>query len=291
MTENTHNHSAPRQQRRHDSQVVRWLRFSLKIVAVLSPKLAAHWLYRLWFRTPRYTEPTRETRWLAQAEQFTVNHDGSLLAAYRWGKGPAVLLVHGWSGRAGQMGAFAAPLVAAGFQVIAFDAPGHGRSADHCTDIFRWTKALYAISAQIGPLRGIVAHSFGVLVTALALRQGLVAKKIVCISSPTDARFLVEQFYRTLHIPQRIQRLFEQRLKHQFGADVWQRIAADNNVRDLDTPALIIHDENDLDIPWYLGKQLADVWPGAKFMLTQGLGHRRVLRDKDVIQKVVDFIR
>jgi pimeloyl-ACP methyl ester carboxylesterase len=64
-----------------------------------------------------------------------------------------------------------------------------------------------------------------------------------------------------------------------------------SNVRNLSIPALIIHDDRDRDIPWEDGMAVADAWPGAKFKLTHGLGHRRILRDAAVISAATEFIR
>ena len=63
------------------------------------------------------------------------------------------------------------------------------------------------------------------------------------------------------------------------------------NVKDLTSPALIIHDEDDVSVNWEQGKMITDAWPGARFMKTSGLGHGRVLRDKQVIAAVVAFIK
>jgi pimeloyl-ACP methyl ester carboxylesterase len=55
-------------------------------------------------------------------------------------------------------------------------------------------------------------------------------------------------------------------------------------------PALIIHDRDDADVPWQQAELLAKAWPGARLLLTRGLGHMRILRNRDVIQTSVDFI-
>ena len=44
------------------------------------------------------------------------------------GAGPRILLVHGWGGHAARLRRYVRPLNAAGFRVVAFDAPGHGGS-------------------------------------------------------------------------------------------------------------------------------------------------------------------
>lgn len=276
--------------RRRLSPGIRWLRFTFRMLDRIAPGLGAKRAYRLWFETPRYPEPTRETRWREQAMRFSVATAEGPLAVYRWSDGPMVLLVHGWSGRATQMAAFAAPLAAAGYGVVAFDAPGHGRSPGTHTTIFRMADALRAVANEVGPIKGIVAHSFGSLVVALAMRQGLQAEKVVCISSPTSARFLVDRFCSSLTIPERTKQLFTQRLEQRFGENIWTAVSADENARHLPSPALIIHADDDHEVPWQLGERLADAWPGARFLRTHGLGHRRILRDRKVIQAVMEFL-
>jgi len=61
-------------------------------------------------------------------------------------------------------------------------------------------------------------------------------------------------------------------------------------VRDLKVPGLVIHSDNDRVIPCALGKEVADAWPRARYMVMNGLGHRRILSSSEVIQASVDFI-
>ena len=83
---------------------------------------------------------------------------------------------------------------------------------------------------------------------------------------------------------------FMQFFAKEFGEDIWSRISAEENARGLSAPALIIHDRDDRDVPWQSSERLAQAWPGAELLYTQGLGHRRILRDPALLQRVVDFI-
>jgi pimeloyl-ACP methyl ester carboxylesterase len=188
------------------------------------------------------------------------------------------------------MGAFVRGLVDAGFKVVAFDAPGHGLSPGNSTNIFQIKDVLLSIEKHVGPIYGVIAHSFGVLAITLAMSESLTASRAVCISSPTSAEFLVDRFVRAMHVPGKTIYKFKVLLEENFGADVWKRISAKENARGLTTSALIIHDENDLDVPWELGKQLAEAWPGSSLLVTRGLGHRRILRNRKVINATIEFL-
>jgi pimeloyl-ACP methyl ester carboxylesterase len=54
-------------------------------------------------------------------------------------------------------------------------------------------------------------------------------------------------------------------------------------------PLLVIHDRDDAEVPWTDGADLVDAWPGARLLLTRGLGHRRILHDAVVVQATASF--
>lgn len=267
------------------------LRTGIRSLDMISPRLSGRWTYKLWFGTHRFKEPGREAKWREQADQIVLPHDDGPLSVYSWGTGAlTALLVHGWNGRGTQMGAFAAPLVEAGYRVVAFDAPGHGRTPGTSSSIFRIIDALQSITQAVGPFNAIVTHSFGAMVIAKALNATLTTDRVVCISPPAEMEFLLDSFSNTLQIPSGTREVLVELLEKEYGNDIWERLSAENNVANLSIPALIIHDENDQDVPWQQGKHLADAWPDAQWMLTRGLGHTRILRHEQTVQAVVDFL-
>ena len=272
--------------------MLRWLRTSLRLQAMLSPRWAGQRLYRLWFSSPKHPEPERERRWREDAEFITVPHSLGPIATYRWGKSDKrALLLHGWSGRGLQLGAFVEPLLAKGYEVVAFDAPGHGKTPGKSSSIFRMNEALQAVVRHVGPAELVITHSFGALLLAYALRHAdFHTSRAVCISSPTTPLFLIERFCAVMQVNEASRRAFMRKVESTFGEKVWERLSADKSVRDFHIPALIVHDEDDHDVPVYLGRQLAEAWPGAQLHLTRGLGHRRILRNRALIKTIMEFI-
>ena len=53
---------------------------------------------------------------------------------------------------------------------------------------------------------------------------------------------------------------------------------------------LIIHDENDQDVGVENALELAKHWPNANLIVTQGLGHRKVLMEQKVIDAIIGFL-
>jgi len=266
------------------------LRTVIRGLGPVFPGLMGGWAYRLWFRTRRYAGSVAEQAVAGIAEHTTLPVEGIPVAVYRWGAGPVIVLVHGWSGRATQLAAFVEPLTAAGYCVVAFDAPGHGKTPGSRTNILEFAAALQAIAAAYGPLYGALAHSFGGMALAYALQQGVDAGRVVCIGTPARLEFLVERFADMLTLPDPVLIDLRRRLEKRFAANVWELMSTDSNVRTLTMPALIVHDRDDREVPWRQGKMIADAWPGAQWLATRRLGHRRILRDAATVKAVVDFL-
>ncbi len=266
------------------------MRFLFGPVGALMPRLLGRWAYDLWFRTRRFPES-------AAGKQVTLNamHETLLVgdipvALYRWGAGPPVLFIHGWSGRGSQVAAFVEPLLNAGCQVIALDAPGHGATPGKRTNILECAEILLALQDHCGPLHAAITHSFGGMVLAYAMNHGLSVQRVVCISAPADVDYLVESFAGTLNMHPAVVRDLRRRMERRFDHDFWGRTATESNARRLTSPALIIHDELDTSVPWQQGECIAAAWPGARFLKTRGLGHGRILRDRTVVDAAVKFI-
>jgi pimeloyl-ACP methyl ester carboxylesterase len=268
----------------------RSLRTAFRVLGPVFPMMMGGWAYRLWFHTRRHAGSAAEQSVAGNAECLTLSVDGIPVAVYRWGAGPVVVFVHGWSGRATQVAAFVEPLTAAGYCVIAFDAPAHGKTPGRRTNILEFASVLQAITATYGPLHGAIAHSFGGMALAYALHQGMAAGRVVCIGAPARYESLVERFGQMLTLPDPVLSDLRTRLERRFAASVWELMSTDSNARTLTMPALIVHDRDDREVPWRQGKIIADAWPGAQWLATRRLGHRRILRDAATVKAVVDFL-
>lgn len=265
---------------------LRVLRSGLRITGALSPALAGRLAYDyLWFRTTRFPERPRQADVLDRAEQTAFAYDDKSVTVYSWGRGPTVLLLHGWSGRCAQMASFVDPLMDAGFRVLGVDLPAHGRSPGNRTDIFEIVGALERLAEKEGPLQAAIAHSLGTLALLTALRNGMQIKRAVCISPAVHLDVLVDKFSSTLHLPVAVAKNLHDRVAAFVGEAFYRDLSMPSG-----TPCLVIHDRDDQDIPWQEGKAIADVWPGAQFVRTEGRGHRRILRGTAVIDRVVRFV-
>jgi pimeloyl-ACP methyl ester carboxylesterase len=268
---------------------LRLLRALFGLLNRVAPGLAAAWAERLFFTPPPRRRSRRAEAVLGTGRQLALEVGQRRLAAWTWGEGPLVVLVHGWGGTGGQLAAFVAPLVERGFAVATFDAPAHGRSAGARTSLLEFTAALAAIARTLGPIHGIVAHSLGAAATALALDRGLALERAVFVGPPADpaawpAR-MAEQLGIAPRVMEEMRRRSERRLRFR-----WRDLDVPAMARRFDAPLLVVHDAEDAEVGWREGAAIADAWPGARLATTRGLGHRRILRDSGVIAQTVEFL-
>ena len=266
------------------------IRLALRATAAVSPRTAARGLEKLFLRTRRHPTPDRERSWLETAEPTQFESRGESLAAWVWGDGPrTALLAHGWEGRGAQLGSFAAPLTDAGFRVVTFDAPGHGASPNDRSSLVEMAEAVRDASAHFGPFDGIVAHSAGAAATAIALDHGLETGRAVFIAPPTDLGAFLATVTAYLGLSRDVERHTRERLEERFGVR-WESLALERIAPTMRTPLLVLHDREDREVAFDNGEALASLWPEARLVATEGLGHRRVLRDPEVVRQAAAFL-
>jgi pimeloyl-ACP methyl ester carboxylesterase len=270
-------------------QSPRLVRAAGATLSALAPTLAARLAARAFLTPPRAEAPARESAALATARPGELRVDGKRVCTWSWGTGPTVLLVHGWGGRGAQLASFVEPLVARGFGVTALDAPAHGGSDGRQTTIPQMTSALHTVAAAHGPVRGLVAHSLGTVVATRAMAGGLSTEAAVFLAPPSDLLVPAARFATELGLSPRVLDLIRQRTEKRVGLP-WSAFDLVRLAPRLRAPLLVFHDRGDGEIPWQSGSQVAQAWPGARLETTDGLGHRRILRDGAVVAEAAAFI-
>ena len=278
---------------------VRLTKAALQTAFVVSEDLGASFAERLFTSPRRHARPARERGVLATAREGIV--DVTLrsprwecaqvtVRTWRWGHGPTVLLVHGWEGRGSQLGAFVEPLVRAGLSVVAFDAPGHGDSPEHRLYLTDIADAITDVAATVGPIHGVIAHSFGAAgVLLAAARNGFRVPRNVMVAPNVIIDDSVHRFARMLGLDDSDRIALEQRLAQHTGVAL-DTLRLDRLVEGRDERLLVLHDRDDREVGIHHGQRLAELWPNAQFVETAALGHRRILRDEAVIAAAVEHL-
>ena len=268
---------------------IRALRTGFRVVGAVAPELAARWAESLFCRPPRQEARPAEEAFLATGRVRTMAHGSVMLRAWEWGEGPLVLLAHGWGSRAGRWASFVPELTSAGYRVIAHDAPAHGQSSGRLASLPEFARALRAVADASGPVHGVIGHSLGGAAVAVALSEGLEAARAVLIAAPADPATFSRAFAAYLRIPPPVRDAMQRNLEARLQV-TWDDLHLPTIVRMLAAPALVVHDHGDGDVPAEEAVAIAEAWPGAELMLTEGLGHRAVMRDPAIIARAVEFL-
>jgi pimeloyl-ACP methyl ester carboxylesterase len=235
---------------------------------------------------PRRRKAPRVARALEAADHAMVEG----IAAWRLGQGPAVLLAHGWEDDTSLYGPLIDALTERGRAVVAFDLPAHGYSQGEHLEIESAADAVAAVSRAFGPIDAAIGHSFGCKALAFAAAwRGFAPDRMALIGSPTSQRTQWARIVTHHGIPQEVAdhalALREERLG--FSIDRYDLAGLKDQIA---MPVLFVHSWDDDACAAEDVQALASQWPTAKTLFTDGLGHRLVAQDEDIIARLVDFI-
>lgn len=271
-------------------KLVRWV---FPKAEVVFPYLAHRYFVSIFFSPLRYVVPEKERYAETFATLFTVMAAGKQIQGYAWGEGVRyVLVVHGWAGRATQFRRFIKPLLAAGYRVVGFDGPAHGRSTGKRTEIREFYEVLQQLYKKFGEPAGILAHSFGGSAVLYAAMQGLPVKRLVNMASPTIGDEIIRTYLRTIHGSAATGEFFKKYILQRYGQP-FDTFTSMHFIRHLPAPValLLVHDEDDREVSIQQAEALRAVYPAATLVRTKGLGHTRILKDDAVIEQCVTFIQ
>ncbi|HEX9605006.1 MAG TPA: alpha/beta fold hydrolase [Myxococcales bacterium] len=264
-----------------------WLRTAFRVASAIAPPLAVRLAERA-FGTPPRVE-ARTSLVLASGHRFYLTAGGERLAIWSWGDGPVALLLHGWGGRSEQLVSFVTPLLAAGYSVLAPDAPGHGSSTGRGSSIVAFADALEAFGARVGPVHAFIGHSGGAAAGALAIHRGLPVRRAVFLAPVASMTDVVMRFSWQLHVPPWIADAMRSRFESRLGVPM-SALDVPTLARGASTPLLVFHDPEDREVPWHDAAAIAQAWPGARLVDAPRVGHNRILRDESVIEQAVSFL-
>jgi len=277
---------------------------SLRILESVSPAIAGRIAFQMFLTPLRNYFPVcpKEEAVLEQGEAKLLRYGRyrrHYLQTFTWtpenesDQTPTILLLHGWMASASHLSAFVGPLLDAGYRVIAMDAPAHGRSSGFQTSMPEFGEAICQLVAELGPIDSIIAHSFGAASSLFLLHyqpNAIAINSLVTLASPSQVTKMMQIVVRGLGGSDRLRQEMEKCFLKRYGNPV-DHYAIENMVVDNPLPGLVIHDRNDGLIDFSEGEAIAQSWPGAEFIATDGLGHGGILRDPDVIEQVLQFQR
>jgi len=249
-------------------------------------------VFELFFTPQRIEVSNSEAAFLKTAASIRIPYGEIELSTSSWGDGPVVMLVHGWGGNRAQLRGFVPPLVEAGYRVVAFDFPAHGDTPGQTTNILEMSPAFKAVQEHVGQCHAIIAHSFGTLVTSYTLvnHPEIAPNRLVYFGAMNRLMDSIPRFQKQASLSDESTANLKRKIEETFGRELLASIANESLTSQLMIPTLMFHDEQDPITPIEDSREIASSWPFAKLVTTNGLGHRRPLKDEKIIRRTVEFI-
>ena len=246
------------------------------------------------FTTPiKHKVPKRELAMdsISKQQLIPIPAINKSIMVYEYGNSTKkVLLVHGWSGRGTQLFKIADALLKEGYATISFDAPAHGKSPGNSTIMIEFIASIFELERQFGPFEIAIGHSLGGMAVLNAAKSGLEVQKIAVIGSGDIVQDILDNFISRLQLKPIISQKLRNYFETKYG-EAMDNYSAYKAASTLEIPILVIHDKNDLEVPVEAGMHIYQHVKNGDLMLTEGLGHRKILGDARVIQKVIEFIK
>ncbi|MGY5847548.1 alpha/beta fold hydrolase [Salegentibacter sp. HM20] len=264
-----------------------------RILSSLSTTLASRFAAWLFLKPFRYKLPEREKEMDEQAIQTRLNVPAieREIVVYEYGQAPEkILLVHGWSGRGTQLAKIAKALLKNGYSTISFDAPAHGKAPGNMSMMPHFIECIHYLEKEYGPFTAAIGHSLGGMSSLRAVKEGLQLQKLVIIGTANSITHITREFTANLEMNEAVAKKMKAYFDEKFGEDM-DTYSGAVSASAVKIPTLVIHDEQDVDVHISSAYEIRDVLENGELMITEGLGHRRILGDKDVINKITTFLR
>ncbi|WP_338839493.1 alpha/beta hydrolase [Flavobacterium ginsenosidimutans] len=266
---------------------------SAKICEFISTKLVTKFAAKI-FTTPiKHKVPKRELEMDRKSlqELIPIPAIDKSVVTYSYGQSPRkVLLVHGWSGRGTQLFKIADELLENGYSTVSFDAPAHGKSKGKTTIMSEFIASILEIEKQFGPFEIAIGHSLGGMSVLNAIKDGLKVEKAVIIGSGDIVQDILDEFTIKLGLKKEISAHLKDSFetKYQVKMDDFSAFRAALKVK---IPVLVMHDKDDPEVPVKAGIHINENLENGSLYLTEGLGHRKILGNHNVIKKILNFIK
>jgi len=263
----------------------------LTVLWHFAPNATKNIILKGFFKPTSYAVTPLEKQFLENSTSFHIHVHDKKIRCWKWGSGPGILFIHGWNGRGVNFAYFFKPFIDAGYSVITYDAPAHGESGGQVTNYFELSDAVRAfLNLSHGfNIQGIIAYSIGASAAINCLSKDKPSVDAVLIAPALKLKEILFNTFNHHGIPEMIYQSLVADMERYYGYDVNQ----DNPyvlAKTISTKMLIVHDKDDRTIPYGDSKILSEKTDNVFLHTTEGLGHKRILRDNAVVDVTTKYI-
>lgn len=269
-----------------------YILYAGRFLTAVSPTAASRFAARLFLTPFRYKLPQREKEMdtNSKQEQIRVPSINREIVVYQYGdSAKRILLVHGWSGRGTQLAVMGKSLLNQGYSVVSFDAPAHGKAPGKISMMPFFIESAHFLEEKYGPFDAAIGHSLGGMALLKAVKDGLKIKKLVIIGTANSITHITRDFARNMRLNNEVAKRMKKYLDNKFKQDMDLYSGAASACQ-VSIPTLVVHDKNDVDVSVNAAYEIYKSLDKAELFITENLGHRRILGNEEVIDKIIGFV-
>ena len=270
-----------------------YIRYFAKFLEFFSVKLASFFAIKLFTTPVSFPLPKREHYMLksSQIKRLIIGEINKEIEIISYGYSKKkVMLVHGWSGRSTQLYAFADKLLENGYMVISFDGPAHGNSSGTTTMMPEFLETIKKINSTYGPFEAAIGHSFGATSLYNAASDFLKIKTFIAIGSGDKISDIISNFAKNLYLKDKTAKKIQSELEKKWKMNI-DDYSSSIVAKNIHIPVMIVHDYLDGDVPVSCGYRIRQSLSKGSLLITNGLGHTKILRNKEIVNKSIEFIK
>ncbi len=263
----------------------------LNLLSLVAPKVAIKKALNL-FSTPRKGNVTeQQDRFLSTSEEKTINHKGLNIHTYHWKseqQKATVLLTHGWESNSFRWKKLSKQLLKNNFNVIAIDAPAHGKSGDTTFTAIQYASFLNEVCNTYQP-NHIIGHSVGGMASIFYLHdyENPSIEKLVSLGAPSEFKDIFLNYTTMMGFNKTISNGLDHYIYDQFGKYPYEFSSAEFS-KTISAKGLIIHDKKDKIISFKDAELIHRSYKNSTLIATEGFGHG--LKDQSVNDAIIDFL-
>lgn len=262
---------------------------SLNSISYLSKSYATNKALSLFSKPRKGQITTIQSAFLETAVHETVIYESFGIMTYKWaGHKQTILLVHGWESNSGRWIPLINQLKKNDYNIIALDAPAHGRSGSPYFNALLYAEFIYEVAKKHRP-EIVIGHSVGGMAAVFFQNkyQLTSVKKMVLLGSPSDFKDVLKRYTDLLGYNSIISKHLNHIIKERFGSEP-ETFSTARYAKTLNAQGLIIHDEDDPVIPYSDAVLIQSNFKNSQLITTKGIGHS--LNHKKVRSHISEFI-
>ncbi len=263
--------------------------FYLNFLALFSKKMAAKKAFDVFSKVRKGRVLPNQESYLNVAKDELHSIGKHRVQSYRWkGSKNRVLLLHGWESNSFRWQKLIEKLRAADFDVITFDAPGHGHSSGTQLHLPLYEEVLDHIVKTYAP-NHLIGHSMGgfAILYHQYLRKDTNSEKIVTIGSPSEFHEVMSHYQQLLRFNDTVLNALDTHIKTKFGLGI-RDFSSVKFVDANDKRGLLLHDKFDTITKHEASERVHAHWKGSRLISTEGLGHS--MHQDSVNEQIIDFL-